>query len=717
MTTLTFLLILTCFQTIWSFPGSTNYEVCKTNECKRIAETWKSSMDLSVNPCDDFYEYMCGGWVRNHPIPESELAVSNFHSMRSQIEYDINDILNAPIHPGDLEPLKKAKQIYKMCMDTAKRDEVGLTPIINILNDYGGWPMVIPSSKWNGDVTPDWIKINNDISHRFALQSLYVVSTITNTLTRTNRMVTITGATFYLSGQSWNKTTSDKSMDAYRELLINVAQTFSDETRASVSKAQIIKDADDIIDFEKALWKALYNQPSYTFPRMPIKFFQSRFDRKYITKLDWYEAINSAYAKTGLHVDKTWDHIVVQKAEYFDKLAEILANTPKRTIVNYVFWSFVRKTMRHTNTRIEDILFKYNQKLYSTSKQEEKWKRCAGETNLKDAISYAYIKTYFPQNYKEHANRFVSEIGKSVRQQIMTAGWMEDSTKAAAIDKLDNMVANIGYPDWYNDSAIAKYYSNLTITNNYFENIMNYYSFASNRKLSKLKLSIDKKEWVEQPTVVNAFYDPNTNIIIFTAGILQDPLFDPNRPDVINYATAGSFIGHEVSHAYDVIGRLYDKNGKYSEWWSWNTLLSYQRRAKCFINQYNGYTIPELEVHLNKTVYVDGELSVGENIADTAGVSAAYIAYKNSLKKSGKPEIRLPGFEQFTSDQLFFMSFGNLYCENVKPSSMMLSLSDPHPRGRQRVRGSFSNMVEFAKAFNCPLNSYMNPQNKCTLWK
>jgi len=327
------------------------------------------------------------------------------------------------------------------------------------------------------------------------------------------------------------------------------------------------------------------------------------------------------------------------------------------------------------------------------------------------AIGVKYIEQTFDQAAKQEVDNMVEDLRVSFKGLLTSATWMDADTKTKAQEKADTMKSFMAYPEWLsNKTAVEEYFAGLELGSTHFESVGKLSQWTGDKALKNLRKPVDRNFWLTYPGVVNAFYAPTYNSITFPAGILQPPFFGKGYPAFLNYGGIGVLIGHEITHGFDNSGRQYDKNGNALPWWSEETLAQYTEKAKCIEDQYNAYTPPEVDLHVN------GLLTLGENIADNGGLRESYGAYKKFVEENGV-EGRLPGLEQYDPEQLFFMGYANIWCEAITDEGLTNQLlTDPHSPARFRVRGPLGNNADFAEKWACPLGSVMNPEAKCILW-
>jgi len=316
----------------------------------------------------------------------------------------------------------------------------------------------------------------------------------------------------------------------------------------------------------------------------------------------------------------------------------------------------------------------------------------------------------------------IEDIRLSFKELVSESEWMDVETQVLAQEKADAVYKEVAYPDWLpSNDELDKYFEGVTPP--YADrNVINVASMTAWRiqwGLNKLNEPTTRDSWVMQPATVNAWYLPEKNSITFPAGILQTPFFDKGHPKYLNYGSIGVVMGHELTHGFDDEGRQYDKIGNVSPWWSEETVAAFDVRAQCFVDMYENYTVPELIPILGDDAHLNGVNTLGENIADNGGVRESFRAYQNYIidKNEGKPEPKLPGLQEYTSEQLFFISFSQTWCEKMTIEKLLDQvLSNPHSPGKYRIIGPCSNSEEFVKAYNCPEGSNMNRKDKCILW-
>jgi putative endopeptidase len=355
----------------------------------------------------------------------------------------------------------------------------------------------------------------------------------------------------------------------------------------------------------------------------------------------------------------------------------------------YYRWHLLDAAAPLLNKAFVDEDFAFTQKLTGAKEQLPRYKKCvrASDGMMGEALGKAYVARYFPPSAKKRALEMVHNLKAALRERLATRTWMSDSTRQSAYRKLDAFMDKIGYPDKWLD------YSSMQITpdNSYYANYTAAVDFLNHDDVKRIGKPVDRKRWQMTPPTVNAYYDPQLNEIVFPAGILQPPFFDPKADDAVNYGGMGAVIGHEMTHGFDDQGAQYDAQGNLKQWFTDADLKNFKARTEMVAKQFDSYTILD-------SVHVNGHLTLGENIADLGGLTIAYAAFEKSLE--GKP--RPPKIDGFTPEQRFFLAWAQIWRSNIRPEMARMRINtDPHSPAAWRVNGPLSDMPEFVKAWGC----------------
>ncbi|XP_043579568.1 membrane metallo-endopeptidase-like 1 [Bombus pyrosoma] len=682
-------------------------QICETAHCHQIAKRIQQNIDTTVNPCENFYQYACGSWGKNNLIPEGRNAWSENHIVLEKTKKRIKELLEEDISSTDIPPVRMVKEFYRSCMDVDAIEKRGFEPIQEILNRTGGWPMAMPVSEW--DEIP-WQKIDKEYISSIECKAFYFFDYEFDPNNKKRYILTI--------GQIIDDPPSKKRdpIEAYMADIKYIANTSARQNGYTLDENQLTSDVEDMVRFEllftRITVKHIDDEYFKNYKSMTIEELQNYYNNLNVTaptaKIDFLEILQHMLNEANIHVNSS-EPILVYNSKYLDQLATLLGNTSQRTLVNYVQWNMVRKFMLYTTQEMRNIKFATSANFTDTT---PRWKTCLDDLEMKTAISYIFVKRYMPDYVIHEVMKMTKNIKGELRNHLERTHWLPSSIKLNMLQKIDDCGIEIGYPEWYkNDDAVTRYYDGLSIGSDYFQNILNALKKKS-QKLGILRQVVKKNYWFDYPTTYNAYYVPQTNTIFLLATQLQDPYFSPHLPDAVNYGRAFTF-GHELGHGSDREGIEFDKDGKKIPWESHNTSKEYDKRAKCFVDQYSNYIL-HISNDTKEDIKLNGTYTINDDIADSVGARITYLAYKKVEKE--KIQSKLPGFENISNDKLFFLSLANYFCSATKSGYDENIEFDDHSPSEYRIIGALSNMAEFSEAFNCPRNSSMNRQNKCNLW-
>ncbi|XP_061377154.1 neprilysin-4-like isoform X3 [Danaus plexippus] len=406
--------------------------------------------------------------------------------------------------------------------------------------------------------------------------------------------------------------------------------------------------------------------------------------------------------------------VVLFALSYVRHLVQLIKKTDPNTLSNYLLWRFVRHRVNNLDDRFQSAKQQFYYILFGREQAPPRWKNCISQvnSNMGMALGSMFVRKYFDEMSKNDTMTMTREIQQAFRELLHMTDWIDEETKKLAAHKVDSMMLRIGYPDFIlNKKELDDRYKEVQIhPDKYFENILNILQHLTKMEQSRIGQPVNKTLWNTAPAVVNAYYSRNKNQIMFPAGILQPPFYHRHFPRSLNFGGIGVVIGHEITHGFDDKGRLFDCEGNLHRWWSDSAIEAFHRRAQCLIDQYGRYVVPEVNMKL------DGVNTQGENIADNGGVKQAFHAYQRWLLQHGAVDETLPELNH-TSTQLFFLNFAQVWCGAMRPEAMRNKLKTAvHSPGRFRVIGTLSNSLDFAREFQCPPGSPMNPIHKCSVW-
>ncbi|BET02258.1 Peptidase family M13 [Nesidiocoris tenuis] len=682
-------------------------QVCYKTGCIHTASELLKNMDTSTEPCDDFYQFACGQFRRKF-IPDDKTGLSMFSVIGDELQEQLRMIVDEPVKDSDIRPIVNAKNMYKLCMNESEIERIGSTPVKQLLKKLGGWPLLEGSSWDMGSFS--WLKTVYDFRKEgFSVDYLIDFAISIDSKNNSLRVIEIDQGAIAVARDYFVKGLDHPRVKAYFEYMIDISELFGADR--SVAKEEMMKS----LEFEMALANMSLpseerRDPEKLYNRMTIGEMQIKFPT-----IPWFEYFrNILPSKIEL---TTEEPVIVGVPTYVTQLEQLLQHTEKRVIANYLMWRAAASTVSYLPEAFRKKQLKYITAITGSTEREARWKECSAQAAriVSLATGSLYVRKFFKENAKKKALELVNNIRLEMYDIIQNVDWMDEETRVAALEKAHAMTAHIAYPDELLDNAkLTEFYDGLEVNadGSYLDGIYNTTKWGQEYNFGRLRDPVNKTDWRThgRPQIVNAFYSPTENSIQFPAGILQGAFFSEDRPNYMNYGAIGFVIGHEITHGFDDQGRTFDKEGNLRDWWHEETKEKYLEKAKCIIEQYGNFTDTQVNMKLN------GINTQGENIADNGGIKEAYRAYVKWATANGE-EARLPGLQQFTPRQLFWVSAASTWCSTYRDETLKNRITTGvHSPAEFRVIGPMSNMPEFAKDFNCPLGSKMNPLKKCTVW-
>ncbi|XP_053595461.1 endothelin-converting enzyme homolog [Microplitis demolitor] len=690
--------------------------VCNTNDCTNLAHEILSGMNKSADPCEDFYEFTCGSFKNTHPIPGHTAIWGRFFMFQELVYHRLKAILETTPEPEDILPVRQAKKWYQSCMDAEALERRGLDPIESVLMQVGGWPMTIDAEEWD-ESEHLWQRIEQ---HYFQITGSYVFYKFSPDLTNSSVFKMEKGDLPLLDKLPFEfQDYTGKEYENYKTFITAVALIFIENNRANISEEMVEKDAADLIEFEKQL-SLISKEKSNNVKTFDD--FQDWYDEKTVdqgNKVRVKKLIRRILETVNYDVENI-KYVSADNMEYFVKLNELMNKTPKRTIMNYIHWDFVSEMLTATIDDMRDAFFELMSKEVGVTEREPRWMECTRLVRMAKATGYAFAEKYFSKTVNTNVKSMVDNICNEMKVQIQRSDWLDDTTKKIVTDKIDDMGLFEGTPKWYkNRTYVLNAYKGLVISNNHFDNVLSYKKYEIREKLRNVVNTVYTDQSNDIDVLeVNAYYEPYSNVMVLPVGDLQPPFFTESLPDNVNYGMIGTVIGHELGHAYDINGMKIGLESQDLELPK-QIMDSFDQRAECFIDQFKKYfrdPMPDSETTSEDREEKLSRHTQGENMADTTGLNAVYDAWKR-IKATKGPESRLPGFEKYSDEQMFFIGFGSLWCTVSTDQYAKAALDrDEHSPAKIRVLGAASNSEEFARAFNCPKGSPMNPERKCNIW-
>jgi putative endopeptidase len=642
-----------------------------------------AALDRSVQPCEDFYQFSCGGWMAKNPLPPDLSRLNRLRALSERNQYVLRDILEkaAKADPKRAAVDREIGDYYASCMDESAIEAKGVAPLqeqlrrIDALHSKAGIAAAIARLHAEGVSS----------LFRFGAQPGYRNASL-NMATVDQGGTALPDRDYYLKDEA-------RFAEVRRQYPGHVQKMFELLGEPADVAA---RDARTVLDLETALAKASLDRVER---RDPAKR-DHRMSRKELAALaphfDW-----DAYFKTS--GTPAFTEINVGWPDFFKGLDQLLESRSLADWRTYLRWHAVHEAAGLLPKRFVDEDFAFFEKTLSgTQEIRPRWKRCVELVNrqLGEALGQRYVEATFGPEGKERMSRMVTALETALDRDLRDLPWMTEATRKQALAKRAAIANKIGYPDRWRD------YSRLRIVRgDALGNLWRSEAFDTARDLAKIGRKVDRTEWEETPPTVNASYNPFENNVSFPAGILQPPFFDKTMDDAVNFGSIGAAIGHELTHGFDDQGRKFDAQGNLTDWWTAEDAKEFEKRASCLADQYSAYKVAG-------GVPLNGRLTLGENTADNGGVRIAYMALEESLQ--GKPREERDGF---TPEQRFFLSWGQTWCENsTEKDAQRRAQIDPHSPGRYRVIGVVTNMPEFQKAFNCAPKAPMVRENACRVW-
>ncbi|XP_058920787.1 membrane metallo-endopeptidase-like 1 [Kogia breviceps] len=692
-------------------------ETCTTPGCVMAAARILQNMDPSEEPCDDFYQYACGGWQR-HVIPKTNSRYSVFDILRDELEIILKGALENST-TKDRPAVQKAKMLYRSCMNESEIEKRDSQPLLDILEVVGGWPVAM--DKWNQSIGPRWeleqqLAVMSAQFDRRVLIDLFIWNDDRNC---SRHVIYIDQPTLGMPSREhyFHEGSDQKVREAYLQFMVSVATMIRADMHLPKNNDLVREDMARVLELETQLANATAPQEerrdvTALYHRMGLEQLQNKFGLK---GFNWTLFIQSVLSSVKIELLPD-EEVVVYGIPYLQNLEDIIDVYSSRTMQNYLVWRLVLDLISSLSQRFRDARANYRKALYGTTVEEVRWRECVSyvNSNMESAVGSLYVKEAFPGDSKNMVGELIDKLRAVFVESLDELSWMDESSKKKAQEKAMSIREQVGYPEYILDEGntrLDEEYSNLNFSEHlYFENGLQNLKAGAQRSLKKLREKVDQNLWITGAATVNAFYSPNRNQIVFPAGILQPPFFSKEQPQALNFAGIGMVIGHEITHGFDDNGRNFDKDGNMLDWWSNFSARHFRKQAECMVYQYGNYS---WDLAGNQTV--NGFSTLGENIADNGGVRQAYKAYLKWVAEGGKDQ-QLPGLE-LTYKQLFFLGYAQVWCGSYRPEFAIQSIrTDVHSPLKYRVLGSLQNLAAFADAFHCARGSPMHPKVRCRVW-
>ncbi|OFW40215.1 MAG: peptidase M13 [Acidobacteria bacterium RIFCSPLOWO2_12_FULL_67_14b] len=666
--------------------GSTRAAAPPTPQLPYTPSLDPTAMDRTADPCGDFYQFACGGWMKNNPIPPDQSSWTTYGKMQDDNRALLRALLEqvAPGTAGRTPNQQKIGDYYGACMAEETLERRGASALAPQMEAIAKIASIADLAAVVADSHRRMVVLGPIL---FSLRAEQDAKNSTETVAGIDQSgLGLPDRDYYLKDDA----AAAALRAQYGEHVSRVFQLLGDTPAVAAAGAQTV------LRIETALATGQMSRvdrrnPDNTYHRLP---------RARLAALMPSWPWDAYFRQMGI---AQIADLNVAAPGYFAALERQLTSVPLGDWKAYVRWHTARLASPYLSSAFVDADFAFfSQTLAGAQQLQPRWKRCVGrvDRHLGEALGRVYVEQYFTADTRARTLRMVRQIEAAMEDDINTLEWMSSETRTQALEKLRGVTNKIGHPERWRD------YSSVRITaDDFFGDARNAMAFEVSRQLTKIGKPLIRGEWYLSPPTVNANYDPQMNEINFPAGVLQPPAFDPRMDDAPNYGNTGGTIGHELTHGFDDEGRLFDARGNRRDWWTLADGAEFERRAGCISDQYSSYVAVG-------DVRVNGKLTLGENVADLGGLILAYRAW--IVETTGKNP---PAKDGLSPVQRFFVGYAQSWCANTRPETLrMRAITDPHAPERHRANGVVSNMPEFARAFACRAGQPMVREPACKVW-
>ena len=656
-----------------------------------------NNLDTTASPVDDFYQYACGGWMASHPLDAEHSRYGSFDFLAEENQKQLRTIIDSVSAQNNKKGsiADKIATLYNIGMDSVRLQEQGAEPLKPYLDE-------INALKTREDIWAEMLKMHHRANH--------VLFGVFGEADKDDAKQCIAWAyqsglglgdrDYYLTDEGNNKNIRAGYIDL-------MTKEFALAGYDQMSGIRADKLASMVMGLETRLAKSQNTRLENRDPFGTFNRYTVEEANKLAANIDWKGYFTEMNIMEGM---KTFN---IAQPKYFEEVSRVLADADIETLKAYFAWHEINSAASYLSDDFVNANFDFYGKLLSGREvNRPRWKRVTSTVDgaMGEALGHLYVEKYFPAEAKERMKVLVENLMTALGQRIDMATWMTDVTKKNAHEKLSTILVKIGYPDKWRD------YSGLEIKDDsYYANIVRSNIFDMDYMLSKINKPVDRDEWQMTPQTVNAYYNPTTNEICFPAAILQPPFFNMKADEAANYGAIGVVIGHELTHGFDDQGRNYDKDGNLADWWTAQDAENFTKNAQVIVDAFNAVKVLE-DGGNGQPLYANGQLTLGENIADNGGIHISYLAMQNAKAKG---QLNKDNMDGFTPEQRFFLAYAAVWASNIRDEAkLQLTQMDVHALACNRVNVTLPHIGEFQEAWSVKQGDkmWLDPDKRAQLW-